>query len=207
MFKTVLAEEKINKGFNKYFKLTGVIDKVLIDEEYKYFLIINYKYSDKDFKREDLTKKYRLQLPFYLYSFKKAHPNLKPAGMLYQKTSLAKEDRLTNNSYKMRGMVLDEEAVIGRIDPDFSRIQGVKTKVGGGLIASPNNLISSEDLERVLLRTEEFISDTSKRIVKGDFAIKPILLDINARSKNSISCEYCNYSSICYSKNKMLGGD
>lgn len=207
LFKSVLAEEKINQAFDEYFKLTGVIDKVLIDDEYKYFLIIDYKLSDKDFKRDDLTKKYRLQLPFYLYSFKKTHPDLRPTGMLYQKTSLVKEDRLANNSYKMKGMVLDDVSIIGRIDPDFSRIQGVRLKKDETLSDSPNNLINSEDLEKLLSRTETVISETSKSIVKGDFTIKPILVDVDARSKNSISCEYCNYSSICYSKNKMLGGE
>ncbi len=206
-FKTVLSEEKIYQKFNDDFYLSGVIDKVMIDEKTKYFLIIDYKYSDKDYKRDDLNKEYRLQLPFYLMSYQKAHLDLKPAGMLYQKTSLAKEEKNVSANYKLKGMVIDLVAIVERIDPSFSQIQGVKLKKDGSLRDSPNNIISEIELTKQIFKMEQITNQVSQKILLGDFSIKPILTDKSQRTNNSISCEYCNYSSICYSKNKLLGGE
>ena len=206
-FKKALVEEKINLPIDDNFKLTGRIDKVLIDEVYNYFLIIDYKYGDENYNPSDSDKDYDLQLPLYLMAFNKQNRNLKPAGMLYQKTSLAKEVRGTEASYKMKGVVIDLLSVIERIDPTMEKIVGMKLNKDGSLPKNSRSFVSIEKMNDILRETENRMKTVAKNIGLGDFTIKPILYDIDQQTKESVSCKYCNYFSICYSKNKILGGE
>ena len=207
LFKKIKSEEVIKQGFNEKFTLSGVIDKVMIDEEYKYFLIIDYKYGDENYNQSDMEKDYDLQLPFYLYAFQREHTDLRPAGILYQQTSLKKEFKGKQTNYKMKGLVIDLVAVLNRIDPTLSKIQGVSINKDGSLPKSSKSFISSNGFTELIERTEKVVKGVAKRISEGDFEIKPILIDIDQRTKDSVSCKYCKYFGICYSKNKHLGGE
>lgn len=206
-FKTVKSEEIIKQEFNDKFTLSGVIDKVMIDEEYRYFLIIDYKYGDENYNQGDLEKDYDLQLPFYLYAFQRQNPDLKPAGILYQQTSLKKDQRGKEANYKMKGLVIDLVSVLKRIDPTLSKIQGVRVNKDGSLPQNSRSFISRDGFDELIKNTEKVVSGVSQRIAAGDFVIKPILIDIDQRTKDSISCKYCKFFGICYSKNKLLGGE
>jgi hypothetical protein len=206
-FKKILPEARIKEKLNEDFLLTGIIDKVMIDEKYNYYLVIDYKYGDKNFSLDEIDKDYKLQLPFYLYAMKKMHPELKPAGMLYQQTALLKESKDSANEYKMKGMVIDQVSVLERIDPSLSRIQGVRVKRDGTLYEYKNTIVSEETLNSVIDKTEKTVRAVATRISDGDFSIQPILTDFDQMKKDSVSCRYCKYGSICYSKNKRIGGD
>ena len=55
------------------------------------------------------------------------------------------------------------------------------------------------------LQMEDMIQTSAKKIENGSFEIKPIL---NIQKNNqSISCQYCPFGHICYSKNKRFKGD
>ncbi len=179
----------------------------MIDEEYRYFLIIDYKYGDENYNQGDLEKDYDLQLPFYLYAFQRQNPDLKPAGILYQQTSLKKDQRGKEANYKMKGLVIDLVSVLKRIDPTLSKIQGVRVNKDGSLPQNSRSFISRDGFDELIKNTEKVVSGVSQRIAAGDFVIKPILIDIDQRTKDSISCKYCKFFGICYSKNKLLGGE
>lgn len=206
-FEKILTEHSIKQDFNEDFKLSGVVDKVMIDEEYKYYLVVDYKYSGKDFKKEDLTKVYNIQLPLYLYALKKLYPDYNPAAMLYQQTALIKEKRGEELDYRMKGMVINSVGVVKRIDPTVTKIVGVKVKEDDTLKESKNTIISIEDMNKLLEDTRNNIENIALRIKSGDFTIEPLLEDYDAQSKNYIACKYCKFGSICYSKNKHLGGE
>ena len=206
-FRKVLTEHSIKQDFNEDFKLSGVVDKVMFDEEYKYYLVVDYKYSGKDFKREDLTKVYNIQLPLYLYALKKLYPDFNPAAMLYQQTSLIKEKRGEELDYRMKGMVIDSATIARRIDPSESKIVGVKIKADETLKENKNTIISIEEMDKLLQDTENNIKATALRIKNGDFTIEPVLEDYDPQSKSYVACRYCKFGSICYSKNKRLGGE
>jgi ATP-dependent helicase/DNAse subunit B len=206
-FKKILPEARIKEKLNEDFMLTGIIDKVMIDEKHNYYLVIDYKYGDKNFSLNEIDKDYKLQLPFYLYAMKLMHPELKPAGMLYQQTALLKESKDSANEYKMKGMVIDKVSVLERIDPSLSRIQGVRVKRDGSLYKYKNTIVSEETLNNIIDKTEKTVRAVAQRISDGDFSIAPILTDFDQMKKDSVSCRYCKYGSICYSKNKRIGGD
>ena len=206
-FDKILTEHSIKQAFNDDFKLSGVVDKVMFDDELKYYLVVDYKYSGKDFKREDLTKVYNIQLPLYLYALKKLYPEYNPAAMLYQQTSLIKEKRGEELDYRMKGMVIDSVSIVRRIDPTVSKIVGVKIKEDDTLKDSQNTIITILEMDKLLEDTENNIKDIALRIKSGDFSIEPLLEDYDPQSKNYIACKYCKFGSICYSKNKHLGGE
>ncbi|MFA7076169.1 MAG: PD-(D/E)XK nuclease family protein [Candidatus Izemoplasmatales bacterium] len=207
LFKKVYSEHKINIDFDETFTLSGVIDKIMIDKENGYYLIIDYKYGDENYSPNDIDKDYDLQLPFYLMAYQKEEPELKPAGILYQQTSLLKETRGKINNYKMKGLIIDLVSVIERFDPSVTRIQGVSINKDGSLPKRSNSFISPMDLDKLIVKTEERVRDIAKKISLGDFKIMPILTDKNQTTNDSISCQYCPFHTICYSKNKHLGGE
>ena len=206
-FKTVQSEKTISHAINDQFRLTGIIDKVMIDEEKKQFLVIDYKYGDKDFKREDLRKNYKLQLPLYLYAFTQANPDFKPIGMFYQQTALTKQARGENDGLKMKGMFIDRVDVMRRVDPTISKIQGFSILANQSLKDSKNNILSETEIQDLLNDCELRVKVAAEKINHADFEIKPVLSKGSSLSKNSIACDYCSFGSICYSKNKILGGD
>ncbi|PKK94691.1 MAG: hypothetical protein CVV60_05140 [Tenericutes bacterium HGW-Tenericutes-5] len=206
-FTKILTEHSIKQPFDDVFSLSGIVDKVMFDETYKYFLVVDYKYSGKDFKREDLDKDYNIQLPLYLYALKKKYKEYQPAAMLYQETSLKKEKRGEELDYRMKGMVIDLVSVVRRIDPTESKIVGVQIKQDETLKNNANTVISVEDMDKLLVDTESRIKRMAEGIKTGDFKIYPLLVDYDQQSKNYIACKYCKFGSICYSKNKLLGGE
>lgn len=206
-FKKALVEEKINLPIDDNFKLTGRIDKILIDEVYNYFLVIDYKYGDENYNPSDSEKDYDLQLPLYLMAFNKQNQNLKPAGMLYQKTSLTRKTRGTETSYKMKGIVINLLSVIERIDPTMEKIVGMKLNKDGSIPKNSQSFVSIEKMNDILQENENRMKTVAKKVSSGDFTIRPILYDIDQQTKESVSCKYCKYFSICYSKNKLLGGE
>ena len=206
-FNKILTEHSIKQPFDEVFNLSGIVDKVMFDETYKYFLVVDYKYSGKDFKREDLDKDYNIQLPLYLYALKKKYNEYQPAAMLYQETSLKKEKRGEVLDYRMKGMVIDLASVVRRIDPTESKIVGVQIKQDETLKNNANTVISKEDMDKLLKDTESRIKRMAEGIKTGDFKIYPLLVDYDQQSKSYIACKYCKFGSICYSKNKLLGGE
>ncbi len=204
-FKDKVPEYQINLPYDQDFTLTGKIDKVMIDNKYQYFLIIDYKYGDKNYNPEDIEKDYVLQLPFYMYCYNLAYPNLKPAGMLYQQTSIKKEERNKETDYRMKGLVIDLTSVVERIDPSLSKIVNVRITKDGEFYKNSKSIISKEKIDLLMKRIENLIHSVTKKIKQGNFEIKPILTDFDNLTHDSVSCKYCNYGSICYSKNKVLG--
>ncbi len=207
LFKKIYTETKINQKFDELFFLSGYIDKVMIDEEKNYLLVVDYKYSDKDFTLDEFNKGYKLQLPFYLLACQDMFPEKEPIGLLYQRTSLEKKEKDKNSDFKMKGIILNQDEVIKRIDPSIDSIKGLKAKKDGSVSKTQSSVISNEDMSLLLGKTRDFISNAAEEIKSGNFIIKPIVHEISQRSQDSISCEYCSFFSICYSKNKLLGGE
>lgn len=205
-FKHVETEKKIYQRFNEDFYLSGAIDKVMVDESNNYYLIIDYKYSDKNYKFDEINHGFNLQLPFYLYAYKRENPEKLPAGMLYFQTGVSRSVYGEEATYKMKGLTIDVDQILERIDPSLSYISGVSPK-NDGISKKPTTVISEDMMKEILGKTENFIINAAKKIKAADFEIKPVLFQKGARSNDSISCEYCKFFSICYSKNKRLGGE
>jgi ATP-dependent helicase/DNAse subunit B len=205
-FNKIETEKKIYQRFDDNFYLSGAIDKVMVDEKYNYYLIIDYKYSEKNYKTTDIDYGFNLQLPFYLYAYKQTNPEKEPAGMLYFQTGVSRSVYGEEPSFKMKGLTIDIDQIIERIDPSLSFISGISAKADG-ISKKPTTAISKIMMDEILGKTENFIKSAANNIKLGNFEIEPITFQKGSRNNDSISCEYCKFFNICYSKNKRLGGE
>jgi ATP-dependent helicase/DNAse subunit B len=181
------------------FILNGVIDKIMIDETMNRFIIVDYKYSKKVFSLEDFKKGRKLQLPFYLLMYSQITDAL-ASGIFYRQTGNEKSKANENPDYRLNGVFIDDLEQMKRLDPEGKHIQALRyTKTG--LYNYPKK-ISQEDFEQMNTMMRDMIYQASQQIESGDFKIEPILTEeIN---KQSISCQYCSFAHVCYSKNTRL---
>ncbi|HOO44278.1 MAG TPA: PD-(D/E)XK nuclease family protein, partial [Bacillota bacterium] len=86
---------------------------------------------------------------------------------------------------------------------DLTHIQGIKFRKDGSF-AETNRLLDESGFKDLLEKVEKQILEAIEQIKSGDFSIDP--LPSFGIKKDSVSCEYCQFSHICYNKNKGLGG-
>lgn len=201
-YQQIFTESTLSKKINPSdrFTLNGIIDKLMIDKEKGYYAIIDYKFSGKTFSIREFEQGLRLQLPFYLYLYG-ANSELKPSGLFFRKTGLDKEKSADDLDVKMQGVFLDDESQMRRLDPKANHIKGLRYKSNEGLYSS-SRALSETDFEQMMQTMEKMIYQAAKQIESGDFKIEPKLSIQNQHQ--SVSCQYCPFSHICYSKNKLI---
>ena len=200
-YKEILTEQSFKFKLNKKdrFFIKGIIDKVMLDKKNKYFTIIDYKFSDKSFSEKEFNQGFKQQLPFYLFAYTKL-TDFKPSGIFYRQTSKSREKVFKKSDNRLNGIYLDDLEQMKRFDPTGDNILGL-TYTNSGLRKSPR-AISETDFKGLLNKVRANIYLAAKTIESGDFLIKPIISEeIN---NESISCRYCEFSNICYSKNKRI---
>ena len=200
-YKKILTEHQFSSKLkpDDRFLVNGVIDKLMIDEEKGYYVIVDYKYSAKSFTIDELKKGKKLQLPFYLYMFDKEN-DLLPSGLFYRQTGYQKEKANQTNDYRMNGVFLNNPDQMKRLDPQGLHIKSLKYTKNGLYNYGKN--ISENDFLLMKQTIGHMIYDTAEQIEKGNFIIQPNLSE--EVNKQSISCQYCPFAHICYSKNKYL---
>jgi len=115
-----------------------------------------------------------------------------------------RSDTLKNN-YQLAGISLEDSSILKKFDLDLSHIKAVRFNKDESLAKSTNRLKTKKEIDEILKETEHKIQTMIKGIESGEFAINPVL--VKGIGKDSVSCEYCGFYSICYNKNKRLGGD
>jgi len=209
-FNTIHTEVKFKIPYGDFF-LTGTIDKVMImktSSNGNYFVLVDYKLNDKDFSMEKFEAGRMLQIPVYLYAFIKMNDqSMKPAGLFYQKTGVGRyklDSDALEVGLRYKGIALKNTSVMTKFDGDLSHIHSISLKQDGDF-AKSERLLTDKEFQEILLKVESQINNAINKIKEGDFSINP--LPSHGQHKDSVSCEYCDYSNICYNKNKGLGGD
>lgn len=181
------------------FLMTGIIDKVMINDKTNHYIIIDYKYSKHDFSIDDMKKGRKLQLPFYYLIFDEAF-DLNVSGIFYRQTGLNRMKKIDDSDYRLNGVFLDDLDQMKALDPDGLHIKSLRyTKTG---MFNYKSKISQSDFDDMKALMNHIVDQAAKQIEAGNFQIKPILNE--EVGKTSISCVYCPHASICYSKNKRL---
>ncbi|HKL47708.1 MAG TPA: PD-(D/E)XK nuclease family protein [Candidatus Izemoplasmatales bacterium] len=200
-YKKILTEYAFSKKLSPddRFLLTGIIDKIMIDETTGHFMIVDYKYSKKVFSLDAFKKGRKLQLPFYLLMFGENH-KLQPTGLFYRQTGMEKSKAYETPDFRLNGVFLDDLDLMKRLDPDGKHIQALRYTRNG--MFNYRKKISKDDFDFMRSQMKAMIYQAADRIEHGDFKIEPILTEqIN---KQSISCQYCSFAHVCYSKNTHL---
>lgn len=189
--------------------LTGRIDRIdtARTDDGTYLRIIDYKSGNKDFKLSDIYYGLSLQLITYLDAIWEnggmmLERPLLPAGMLYFKVddplirikSKQEEGKLEEQimkALKMKGLVLADVKIVKAMDMNASAsslIIPAKLKAGdeiGGSVATLQQFNILRTYARRLLKS------ICEDMMKGAVPIKPY------KTKDTSSCTYCSYSSIC----------
>lgn len=190
--------------------LEGRIDRVdiLEDEDGEYFKVIDYKSGNKEFNLSDVYYGFQLQLIIYLeaiISMKNKSKDNKtyPAGMFYFRIhdpmintpakAVETVENEVNKQLKMRGLVLKDINIIKGMDREaegHSQIIPVYISRDGS-IGKASSVATGEDFQYLISHVENLIKEIGKEILKGNVKIEP------CKRGKQISCEYCDYLSIC----------
>ncbi len=200
-YNKVLAEQEIQYSFDDKSHIVGKIDKTLIDEIGKNYIVVDYKTGD--FKFDKVKVKYGLdmQLPMYSFLINKEHKNYTNVGIYIQNICLNKKELASKNAYSLKGLTLNDETRIKRLDKELGTLFDENDK----LINKSNYIYNLQLNNKKLLKKEEFkiledlveeqIKLAFENIRKGNFMVSPV-----AYRKEELPCVYCSCKDICYKK-------
>ena len=192
-------------------KLRGRIDRVdaaVIDDK-QFIRIVDYKSSAKGLDLNDVYFGISLQMLTYLdvaatNSAIWLGEEADPAGVLYVHVhnpmlKLAKElsdmdiEEEVFKKYKMRGLLIDDAAVLNEMDTEIvgaSKVIPARINKDGS-ISKTSKVVSPQDMAnlRSFVRTKH--QQAGDGMLAGDTRVFPY------RMKGKTACDYCNYRSVC----------
>lgn len=200
--------------------IEGKIDRVDIlkgrdGDESRYVKIIDYKSGKEKFDTEEARAGWKLQLMLYLRAalggsneVNKDNP-FKPAGVFYFEiaepqidvtevaetdyTEKAKAER--RKSFKLDGVVLDDQSIIESIAGEFSGYSDIlpvrKSKEGLYAGTTDRKLLKEEDFSELLDAVNSKVKELCSELTEGSVAIRP------KKVKEEAACKFCLYKSIC----------
>ncbi len=208
-FDLIETEIQFEIPFQEFF-ITGTIDKAMVYNDQinqAYFILIDYKINDNDFKLKNYDGQKKLQIPTYLFAYQSKHKNMKPVGLYYQTTGLGRykrEDNAILNNYVLKGITLDNPSIVERLDPGLANLASVKLKLDGNFYSS-DRIVDNDDFTKIISNVETKLNKMIEGLKSGDFEINPLIS--YGKKKDSLACEYCDFSNICFNKNRGLGGE
>lgn len=192
--------------------IRGVIDRVDMAEidGHNYVKIIDYKSGSKSLTLSDIYNGLQMQLMVYLSACLSSPELLQveqliPAGAFYFRIddpiieSTAEVAEIIENQIaselKLDGFALEETNVLSHIDRllfdnGSSEVIGVKIK-NDGLFTKDSKVMSLEAFEGLMDHVREKIKSIGDALAVGEVQIAP------CKIKNFISCQFCDYKSIC----------
>lgn len=180
---------KIKLDNGKTVHIHGIIDRADKYETEKgtYIRVVDYKTGAKTFKLDDIFYGFDIQLLVYLNALTSSNDNYIPSGALYFKIddpvykaleypSKEEVDNNTISALKMKGILLDDEAVISATDPVTSKRQ---------------KLATLEQFKLMKKHLDKVIKDICTEMSDGKININPCV------KSGYAPCDYCEYHSIC----------
>lgn len=198
---------------HKKVNVRGRIDRIdsMTANNKRYFGIVDYKSSDKNFDFNEAYSGLSMQLLTYLDVLRHNLPDLNPdsddallAGALYLHIFNAKfkpEDfkkgleKSLLSQHKYKGILVEDADLIANLDEDLANATGTSavypfTTLKKGGLSAKSSTIQPADLDAFLDHTEGLIVDASKRIFNGDTTLAPVKID------NYTPMQYTPYKAI-----------
>ncbi len=190
---------------NRHTQIYGQIDRadILEIEDKTYLRVIDYKSSNLDLDENKIRGGLQLQLLTYLDVLAKGN-NYQPSGTLYlgltpsvksiSVKSEAEIEKASQFTYKMKGIVLDDEKVIRAMDKSLESGHSDILPVAITKDGKPytNSKVKDEEgFEELRNTVGKHIITMSEDILQGDISIYPY------RYKQETGCRFCPYRNIC----------
>ncbi len=206
-----LNEEKVFVNIEKNIKVTfmGVVDKIKYKEidGVTYLAIIDYKTGTTDIRLDNIDYGIGMQLPIYLYlSNHMKFDKTKVIGFYLQKLLVTNLDNKKDyfeakeDSLKLDGYSINNENLLALFDSTYNSskvIRGMKTSSKG--FYSYSKVLSEEEINSLIDKTDKIIDKTIDEILYADFNINPKVIN-----GDNVSCIYCPYRDICFRTEKDL---
>lgn len=192
---------------NTMLELSGQIDRIDVEPNGRYFLIIDYKTGQTAFNLLDVYYGLRLQLLTYLLAAQEIlsasqGKDVLPAGMLYcflRQPLLTMKHHVTageaalalDKSLRMPGWVLADEEVVRQIDSGQAFIKVGLNKNGFFAAQTKKNIRTAEEFSLLLSYLSRFFQEEGRSIMAGTVCPQPYKL------AESTACRYCDYQSVC----------
>ena len=200
LFNKAMYEKKIQVDFGEKIVFKGIIDKILYYENngQTYYALIDYKTGQDQIDLKYLKYGLNMQLPIYLYLSKRLEfINPVCVGFYLQRINVKERD------YRLIGYSNSDKDVLSIIDNNYDNskvIKGMKT-LKDGSFSKYNKVLSNEEIEDIVKKTEEEIIKVIKMIKNNEFTINPKVID-----NIEVGCEYCKFKDICNmtSKDKVI---
>ena len=171
-----------------------------------YIRVIDYKTGTKEFNINDLVYGLNLQMFIYLYAIREnggdRYGEITPAGVLYMPavspsvsadpdTPEAKIRAEVLKKYMMKGVILDDAAVVELMEHDGEG-KYIPAKLKDGTVtASAGSLATLEELGAIFRRIDILTAQMAQSLYDGDVAARPL------KSKKYDGCAYCVYQAVC----------
>ena len=201
-YKEIECEKKIELKIDNI-SFIGVIDKIM-----KYdnnIVLVDYKTGSPSIDLKYCKHGLNLQLPTYLYLIKHIYPDSNIVGIYLQhilKPLITNDEKNPDEIYeehlKLDGYTLGQEEYIKDFDPTYENSAYIKSmKVTQNGFAKYTKVLTKNDFKDLENLVNDKIKECINNIKKASFEINPKII-----GKNNISCEFCNYKSICFVEEK-----
>lgn len=194
-----IKPEKIPLTNGGTISVKGVVDRLDTYEEngITYLRVVDYKTGNKDLQIGDIYCGIGLQMFVYLFTLvksKKFGENSQPAAVLYfpaRANALGNEDA---PSQKMKGVVLNDQAVMDASNEDFMPFSITKS----GKPSAKSWLGSEEFFKGTENKINDILRAMGDKLHQGEISAQPL------DPKGKDACEYCDYVTVCPHGNTAL---
>lgn len=209
-FEEPLGGEKINfyrleTPDGKKITIEGTIDRVDVLERNgeRFVRVVDYKTGAKDFALCDVYYGINIQMLVYLFSIQEGGKgdlsNSIPSGVLYMpaKNSVLKMERgdtaeevfeAQRKGFRMKGLVLDDEAVLNAMEPGLSGFYIPVKKSKNGPSGSVATLAEFGVIKKHI---DSLLINIASELSEGKIAALPF------RKNSETPCDFCRYKGIC----------
>ena len=210
-FTKVYAENKYEVMIDPNSLLMGRIDKVIIDEDGKNYIVIDYKTGEFYFKKVKTIYGIDMQLPIYSLLLKETYPDYENNGMFIQNVCLDKDELNKKTKYTLDGIILEDENTYKKIDTLLGKefddegnmvktskfVKHIKLNKDGSY--SKNSKAFPKELFDELIETaKEQTKLVIEKIRSGFFPIAPVKF----KGEQDTACTYCKNKDICFMKHE-----
>lgn len=205
---------KIQLENGEEINLIGQIDRVDMfeEDEEKYIRIVDYKSGNKSISLTDVYHGLQLQLLVYLDAILESarynDGNINPAAILYFKIDdpiIKKNENMEDEDIreeilkqlKMKGLVLKDQNIIRKMDntlPEGEKGTSLVVPASinkDGTISKNTSGVNADEFNVLRKYVKHTIKELSSDMLDGNIGITPY------KSKESTSCDFCQFSSIC----------